>query len=133
MCVITISAHELPPHACKSLSSDRRRFDSNLPAADNHQIHRKRGEEILTLNPPRVETDQASAERSILGSCRICGITVVDLQAKGLPSYCRRHHYVMTRVLELADDRPRTNEDAQKLFRQAESEASRLYGDLERY
>jgi len=87
----------------------------------------------MTLNPARIDNDDASTDHPILNSCRICGTTVVDLSSRGLPSYCRRHHYVMARVLELVGNRDRANADAQQYFKQAETEASRIFGDIESY
>ena len=85
------------------------------------------------MNTPKIENDDAASSHPILSSCRICGVTVVDVHSKGLPSYCRRHTYVMARILELVGNERRTPEGTQRLFKQAEDEASRLYGDLERY
>jgi len=87
----------------------------------------------MTLNTPRIENDDASTAHPILNSCKICGTTVVDLFSRGLPSYCRRHHYVMARVLELVGNRDRISADTQQYFKQAEAEASRIFGDLDRY
>jgi len=87
----------------------------------------------MTMNTTRIENDDASTAHAILNSCRICGTTVVDLSSMGLPSYCRRHHYVMARVLELVGNRDRISTDTQQYFKQAEAEASRIFGDLDRY
>ena len=87
----------------------------------------------MTMNTTRIENDDASTAHPILNSCRICGTTVVDLSSMGLPSYCRRHHYVMARVLELVGNRDRINADTQQCFNRAEAEASRIFGDLDRY
>ena len=87
----------------------------------------------MTMNTTRIENDDASTAHAILNSCRICGTTVVDLSSMGLPSYCRRHHYVMARVLELVGNRDRISTDTQQYFKQAEAEASRIFGDIDRY
>jgi hypothetical protein len=76
--------------------------------------------------------EQSLPDSTVMNECMICGSPIIERVGDGFPRYCRRHQFIMVRVLELIGNQASDKAETQRFLEQAENEAAGIFGGIGR-